>query len=105
MITVVVQFQLPKGTTRDEVFKTFQTSTSRYHGLPGLIRKYYLYGDEGVAGGAYLWESREAAEAVYTAEWRKTAKERYGAEPKITYFETPLVVDNISGDVISELTD
>ena len=98
MITVVVQFQLPKGTTREEVFRTFQTSTSRYHGMPGLIRKYYLYGDEGVAGGAYLWEGREAAEAVYTDEWRQNAKKRYGVEPTIAYFETPLVVDNDSGD-------
>ena len=73
--------------------------------MPGLIRKYYLYGDDGVAGGAYLWESREAAEAVYTAEWREMIAARYGSEPMVTYFETPLVVDNVSGDVIGEAAD
>ena len=105
MITAVVQFKLPKGTSREDVFKAFKASSPNYQGLPGLIRKYYLYGDEGVAGGAYLWESREAAEAVYTAEWRKMVAERYGSDPIIAYFETPVVVDNVSGDVIAEAAE
>ena len=53
----------------------------------------------------YLWESREAAEAVYTADWHKRVAERYGSEPTVTYFETPIVVDNVSGDVIAEAAD
>ncbi len=59
------------------------------------MRKYYLYdGDAGIGGGVYLWESREAAERVYTAEWKQMLAQRYGAEPEITYFDTPVVVDN-----------
>ncbi len=105
MITAIVQFTLPKETSREDAMKVFKTSASKYRGMPGLIRKYYLYGDDGVAGGAYLWESREAAEAVFTAEWREMIAERYGSAPMVTYFETPLVVDNVSGDVIGEAAE
>lgn len=102
MITAFVQFKIPEGTSRDDIVKAFDTTTPKYEGLPGLVRKYYLIGEEGTAGGAYLWESREAAEAVYTAEWRKMIAERYGSEPVITYFETPVIVDNATGGVVED---
>ena len=105
MITAVVQFKLPEGTSQEDVFAAFKASAPNYQGMPGLIRKYYLYGENGVAGGAYLWESREAAEAVYTAEWRKMVTERYGSEPTIAYFDTPVIVDNASGDVIAQAAE
>jgi hypothetical protein len=105
MITAVVQFKLPKGTKREDMIGVFKATAPNYRGIPGLIRKYYLYGDEGTAGGAYLWESREAADAVYTDDWRKMVAERYGSEPEIAYFETPVVVDNVSGDVIAEAAE
>ena len=105
MITAVVQLKLPEGTSREDMYGVFEATAPNYQGMPGLIRKYYLYGDEGTAGGAYLWESREAADAVYTDEWRKMVTERYGSEPEIAYFETPVVVDNVSGDVIAEAAE
>jgi hypothetical protein len=39
-------------------------------------------------------ESRADAEKVYTAEWRAMIAQRYGAEPEITFFESPVIVDN-----------
>ena len=60
----------------------------------GLVRKYYLFGEDGSGGGFYLWESREAAERMYTAEWKKMIADRYGTPPQITYFEAPVIVDN-----------
>ena len=39
-----------------------KVSAPTFLGKKGLIRKYYLNGDEG-GGGVYLWESKEAAEA------------------------------------------
>lgn len=94
MITAIVQFKLPEGTSLEKATEMFEASAPRYRGLPGLIRKYYLYGEGGVGGGAYLWESREAAERVYTGAWRKSIEERYGVAPTVTYFETPVIVDN-----------
>ena len=70
--------------------------------VPGLVRKYYLFNAEAATGGGiYLWKSREDAERTYTAEWKRMIRERYGAEPRITYFDTPVVVDNATGEISS----
>jgi hypothetical protein len=94
MITAIVRFQMPEGTTLEEATKMFEASAPNYRGLDGLVRKYYLYGEGASAGGAYLWESREQAEKVYTAEWKAMMKERYGMEPTVEFFDSPVIVDN-----------
>ena len=93
MITAIVQFGLPKPVSLDEAAKMFESTAPKYQNLPGLVRKYYLYG-EGTGGGVYLWKSRADGEKVYTAEWRRMIADRYGAEPEITFFESPVIVDN-----------
>lgn len=93
MITAIVNFPMTDDVTLDQARELFEGSAPKYKGLPGLVRKYYLFGN-GKGGGVYLWESRAAAEAVYTDEWRAMIKERYGAEPEISYFESPVIVDN-----------
>ena len=90
----VRQFPLPPGTTSADAKALFERSAPLYKDKPGLVRKYYLYGEGPVGGGVYLWQDRAAAEKVYDAAWRKMIADRYGAEPKVTYFETPVVVDN-----------
>jgi hypothetical protein len=59
-----------------------------------------LFGDGPTGGGVYLWKDRESAERLYTDEWRKALKERLGAEPEILYFDTPVLVDNLTQEVI-----
>ena len=39
------------------------------------------------------------AEIWLGAEFRKMVKENYGEEPTFQFFETPIVVDNIAGDI------
>ena len=51
------------------------------------------------AGGVYLWETRAAAEAIYNSEWKARVKQLYGSEPKISWFDTPVVVDNQAGAI------
>ncbi len=58
------------------------------------MRKYYLFGQDQIGGGVYLWQSRDAAEKMYSAAWKKMITERYGAAPEITYYDTPVIVDN-----------
>jgi hypothetical protein len=95
MITAIVRFKLPANVKLADAAELFQGSAPKYRQLAGLVRKYYLYdSDAGIGGGVYLWESRAAAERVYTAEWKKMIADRYGAEPEITFYETPVVVDN-----------
>lgn len=93
MITAIVRFKLPAGVTREKAQSLFEGSAPKYRDLKGLVRKYYLFG-EGQGGGVYLWQSREAADAVYTPAWRAMIAERYGAAPEITYYDTPVIVDN-----------
>jgi len=94
MITAIVQFKLPDGTTIDDAKAMFDAGIANYRGRAGLVRKYYLYGEGGTAGGVYLWENRAAADALYTAEWKSMIEDRFGAAPNITFFETPVIVDN-----------
>jgi hypothetical protein len=106
MITAIVRFKLPATFDAAKAAEVFQLSAPRYQGLAGLVRKYYLYDAEGrTGGGCYLWESREAAERVYTAEWRQMITERYGAAPEISYFETPVIVDNTLGKTILDAAE
>jgi len=99
MITAIVRFQMPEGTTLEDATKLFEASADKYRGLDGLVRKYYLYGEGAAAGGAYLWESREAADRLYTSEWKAMMQERYGVEPTVEYFDSPVIVDNAADRV------
>jgi len=94
MITAIVRFSLPKGMTLDDAKGIYEKSVPNYQGAPGLVRKYYLFGEDQVGGGVYLWQSREAAEKMYSPAWKKMIAERYGMPPEISYYETPVIVDN-----------
>jgi hypothetical protein len=103
MITVITSFQLPKPITRDEARKLFLSAAPRYQEVAGLLRKYYVLSQDGSSGGGiYLWNSRAEAEAMYTESWKALARETYGADPSITYFESPVVVDNVMHEIISD---
>jgi hypothetical protein len=94
MITAIVRFRLPQGTTAAEAKALFDKSAPNYRGVPGLVRKYYLFGEDRTGGGVYLWSSRETAERFYSDAWKSTIAQRYGAQPEIHFYETPVIVDN-----------
>jgi hypothetical protein len=103
MITTVVQFRLPKPITREIARQLFLDSAPKYRKVQGLIRKYYLISEDGTtAGGVYLFNSREDAERLYSDEWKKYIVDKYGSEPSITYFESPVVVDNKVGQIVKD---
>jgi hypothetical protein len=100
MITAIVQFSLPKPISLEEAARAFESTAPKYQGVPGLVRKYYLRSEDGgSAGGVYLWETRAAAEAIYNSEWKARVKLLYGSEPEISWFDTPVVVDNQAGAI------
>jgi putative monooxygenase ydhR len=102
MITVIVEFKLPQAISSEQAREIFLSTAPKYQGLPGLIRKYYFLVPDGTkAGGVYLWESRDDADRLYTDQWRAFVNEKYGSEPVLTYLETPVVVDNLSDEIIS----
>lgn len=101
MITALLQTRLPQPVTAAEAREMFRASAPVYQDCEGLIRKYYLLSeDRHSVGGVYLWESREHAERVYTDAWRESVRERFGNYPSLTWFDTPLVVDNLAGEII-----
>jgi heme-degrading monooxygenase HmoA len=103
MITAIVQIPLAKPMSVDEAARTFETTAPRYQNVRGLIRKYYLRSDDGRrAGGVYLWESRVLAEAFHNGDWEARVKEVYGAAPELSWFDTPVIVDNLAGGVITK---
>ena len=51
MITVTVNFPTPEGATLESITEAFRSTTPRYEGLPGLIRKYYLFDPASGVGG------------------------------------------------------
>ena len=44
---------------------------------------------------------RESAQLAHDEAWRQGIRNKYGSEPVVRYFETPLVIDNALGEVIS----
>ena len=103
MITALVQFELPQPISLEEAREVFSGTAPKYREIRGLIRKYYVLSRDGrTAGGVYLWESREDAERLYTQEWRSFVREKYGAAPSVVFLETPVVVDNAAGTIITD---
>jgi hypothetical protein len=100
VITAIVQFSLPHPMTRDRAREAFSNSAPRYVGVTGLVRKYFLLSQDGMtAGGVYLWHSQEDAELMYTDAWKRSIADKYGAEPSVVYYESPVIVDNVTGEI------
>jgi hypothetical protein len=103
MITTFVQFQLQSPISLAEASKRFEGTAPKYQNIPGLIRKHYVRSEDGrIVGGIYLWQTRAAAERMYSDEWRRTVEKVYGVTPTITWFDTPVVVDNHAGGAITK---
>jgi hypothetical protein len=100
MIATFVQFLLPSPVSLAEATRLFEANAPGYQNLPGLMRKYYVRAEDGSSvGGIYLWKSRPAAEAIYNDEWFAYAQKAFGVKPVITWFDTPVVVDNLAGTI------
>jgi hypothetical protein len=98
MITAIVLYKLPPAIGYEECCAHFLRIAPDFLGVPGFLRKHFIYSVEGgVAGGTYLWENLEAAQRFYRGPWLDGIRERYGAEPQITYFETFAIADAASG--------
>lgn len=103
MIIVVTAFALPKPITREEARDIFLSTAPKYRGVQGLFSKHYVLSEDGgTAGGVYLWNSRSEADAMYTESWRSFVREKYGTEPVVTYFESPVAVDNVAQQILAD---
>ncbi len=103
MITTITTFRLPKPITREEAKQIFLSTAPKYRDVPGLVRKVYILSEGGdTAGGVYLWKTRADAEAMYTDSWREFVRGKYDTEPSVVYFDSPVIVDNLAGAILSD---
>ena len=99
---MIIQFPLPPGAPVDAVKSGFLEVAPFFKSPSGLLRKYFLLSDDGATGGGvYLWASRQAARDFSEGTIRPMIKEKFHVEPSIAYFETPVVVDNVSSEILS----
>jgi hypothetical protein len=96
------RYKAPDGLTKEKSDALFAKVADMYIGVPGLIRKYFGYSEDGSAiVGIYLWHSKTEAEAFYSPEWVAGVVSRWGVMPERTDWEIPQVVESETGRVIS----
>jgi hypothetical protein len=106
MITTLVQFAIPQSLEPADVTSYFEQAAPDFRHPDGLIRKYFLVSDDGKhAGGVYLWRSRTHAAQFYGNGFQELVAGLFGTLPTISYFETPVVVDNLTGEIIQGPAD
>ena len=98
MLIAIVQIPTGRKRSKDEAIEGGKASAPMYLGMQGLIRKYYLNGDEG-GGGVYLWESKAAADAWYNDDWWPMMEKRFGVRPTLTYYDNHVIVDNAGNEL------
>ena len=92
-VATLVVIKTPAGITRPMLEGGFKQALPVYEKIPGLLRKFFIANEDSF-GGMYLWKDRASADAWYTTAWRAKAKATYGSEPQLTYFDSPLQIDN-----------
>ena len=103
MITEIVLFRLPEGMTREDAIAKYRLTVPTWQANPDLIRKAFLYDETSRGGGAvYHWTNMEAAKLAHGLEFQKRIQATYGCEPELQYFETPIIIDNTTKQVIEE---
>jgi hypothetical protein len=100
MITAIVQYRLPPHIGLTACAAHFRSIAPDFRDVPGLIRKQFIYAEDGWAGGVYLWQTQEAAEAFCTGPWLDGIRQRYGMDPQIKFFQTACVTDNATGAIL-----
>lgn len=103
MITSITRFQLPPGVPAQAVKNGFLEVAPRFKQPSGLLRKYFLISEDGkTGGGVYLWKSMDNARAFSEGVLRPMIKNKFQVEPSIEYFDSPVIVDNVTSEIISD---
>jgi hypothetical protein len=103
MITEIVLFRIPDGMTREEAIAKYRLSIPTWQANTDLIRKAFLFDEKSRrGGGVYHWKSIEAAKLGHGAEFQKRIQATFGSQPEFQFFETPIVLDNTTKQVVDE---
>ncbi len=100
MILELVEFESPKGWSREQVAEDARHVIGKWQANKELVRKHFLLELDGKTGaGVYIWPSVDAAKRAHNEEWRQSIIKRTGAAPRIRYFDLFLLIDNEHGKV------
>ena len=103
MTTSITRFQLPPGVPIEAIKNGFREVAPKFKEPPGLLRKYFLISEDGkTGGGVYLWKSMEQARTFSEGVIRPMIKDKFKMDPSIEYYESPVVVDNLTSEIISD---
>jgi hypothetical protein len=103
MITEIVLFRLPDGMNREEAIAKYRLSIPAWQANPDLLRKSFLFDEASRrGGGVYHWKSIEAAKLGHGPEFQKRIQATFGSQPEFQYFETRIVLDNTTRQVVDE---
>ncbi len=104
MILELVEFNSPKGWTRQQVAEEARNVIPKWQANQELLRKHFLLelnssNGSKTGAGVYIWPSVEAAKRAHDEEWRQSIIKRTGGAPTIRYFDLFLLIDNEQGKV------
>jgi hypothetical protein len=103
MITAITTFPPPKAHHPDEARTILPGTAPKYQGVPGLVRKVYVLSPGWQHGrGIYLWNTRADADCLVHRELEGFVREKYGTDPPIVYFDSPVLVDNVTHSIVSD---
>ena len=97
MFVVIVNFKISEN---ENIIEKFKETAPMYHKAKGLIRKNYLLNEaNNIAGGVYVFDNKKNAYEWFDKKGVAFLTERY-SKPKITYFESPVEINNNSQEII-----
>ena len=100
MIIVKVTFQIPKEQDLETLKLRFQETAPMYQKAEGLVRKNYICDmSKSTGGGIYCFETRQHADSWFDSDRIEWLTNRY-SNPEIEYFDCPVIVDNVSGEIV-----
>jgi len=100
---VLWSYPAPAGLSKERANELFAQTAQIYVGVPGLVRKYFGYSEDGsTIVGVYLWRSKADADAFYSPEWVAGVRSRWGVMPAKSEWYVPQVVESAEGRVITE---
>ena len=99
MITSVVRYRMPSSIDYNDCLTHYEKIAPDFQNVKGLVSKHFIYGNHGVAGGVYQWETLEDAQAFYSGPRLQGIIDRYGVEPEVEHFTVFCITDNEKHEV------
>ena len=94
MITVLVSFNVPPGTTRLRALDMYRQSANKWAKNVDLIEKYYYFDEENLLGGGiYIWKDIEAAHRWHGPDYMAMVESVYGNPPLVQILDTLIHIE------------